>query len=93
MSNVNETLEKRGEVYGNFTRGINLEAIVMDTIKGRYYSEHGTDMNEWDIVAISKIVMKLSRLAVSPEHVDSWHDIAGYATLVEQHLTKENTNA
>ena len=92
MSNINETLELRGEVYGNFSQGISLEAIIMDHIKGRFYSQHNDVMPEWYATAISKIVMKLSRLAVSPNHIDSWHDIAGYATLVETHL-KENTNA
>lgn len=92
MSNVNQTLEKRGEVYGNFSQGIELEAEILSLIKGRYYAEHADDMPEWNAVAISKIVMKLSRLAVSPNHIDSWHDIAGYAVLIETHL-KENTNA
>lgn len=92
MSNVNQTLEKRGEVYGNFSQGISLEAEILSLIKGRHYAEHETDMDLWYEVAISKIVMKLSRLAVSPKHLDSWHDIAGYAVLVETHL-KENTNA
>lgn len=93
MSNVNETLQKRGEVYGNFSHGIALESEILSLIKGRHYAEVGTDMPEWYAVAISKIVMKLSRLAVSPDHIDSWHDIAGYAVLVEQHLKEENTNA
>jgi hypothetical protein len=92
MSNVNETLDKRGEVYGKFSHGITLEAEILSLIKGRHYAEHGTDMDIWYEVAISKIVMKISRLAVSPKHIDSWHDIAGYAVLVEQTL-KENTNA
>lgn len=92
MSNVNETLEKRGEVYGKFSHGVALEAEILSLIKGRHYAEHGIDMPEWEVVALSKIVMKLSRLAVSPNHIDSWHDIAGYAVLVETHL-KENTNA
>jgi len=92
MSKVNETLQKRGEVYGNFRQGIKLESVIMQNVKGRYYAENGHDMPEWYAVALSKIVMKISRLSVTPDHIDSWHDIAGYAVLVEQHL-KENTNA
>lgn len=38
------------------------------------------------VVAISKIVMKLSRIAVTPDHVDSWADIAGYAQLERDRL-------
>lgn len=92
MSNVNETLEKRGEVYGKFSHGIALEACIMAQIKGRYHDHHGEDMHEWYEIAISKIIMKLARLSVSPGHIDSWHDIAGYAVLVEQYL-KEEENA
>ena len=46
-------------------------------------------MNPINVIYLSKIVMKLSRLAISPDHVDSWTDIAGYARLVEIQLTKE----
>lgn len=90
MSKVNETLVKRGEVYGNFSNGITLESEIMSNIAGRYFVEHNEEMPEWYYIAISKIVMKLSRLSVSPTHIDSWHDIAGYALLVETHLKEEN---
>jgi Domain of unknown function (DUF6378) len=86
MSKVNETLAQRGEIYGEFSQGIALEAEMLSMIAGRYYTEHDCDMPPWLLTAISKIVMKLSRLSVSPAHIDSWHDIAGYATLVETHL-------
>lgn len=40
--------------------------------------------------ALSMIFSKIARiLNGDPDHIDSWHDIAGYATLVEDRLRKE----
>jgi hypothetical protein len=36
--------------------------------------------------ALDMIASKLSRIMCNPNHKDSWHDIAGYATLVEETL-------
>ena len=40
---------------------------------------------DWDVdphdVALAMILVKIVRLANSPEHHDSWADIAGYAAL------------
>lgn len=90
---IEETLLQRGAIYGDYSRGIKLEACIMGLIKEQYQNEADSPMHEEDVVAISKIVMKLSRIAVSPDHIESWHDIAGYAKLQEDHLTKENKNA
>ena len=32
---------------------------------------------------------KMLRLLASPGHIDSWRDLAGYATLVAEHLERE----
>jgi len=44
-------------------------------------------LSELELIFFSKIIMKLSRLSVTPNHIDSWTDIAGYARLIEQHYT------
>jgi len=37
------------------------------------------------------IAHKIARIINGdPNHLDSWHDIAGYATLVEQELKNDN---
>ncbi len=39
-------------------------------------------------VALEMIAHKIARIINgNPSHVDSWHDIAGYATLIEQRLS------
>jgi hypothetical protein len=93
MKTTDQVLEQRGEVYGDFFEGVSLEAVILENIKHRYLRQHGLQMDPVHVIYLSKIAMKLSRLAVSPDHIDSWTDIAGYARLVEIQLTKETKNA
>lgn len=82
MSDTDKLLQERGATYGNFTDGIRLEAEILTLIKQRHYKAHGTEMSEWFVTSLSKLVMKIARLSVSPTHADGWRDISGYATLV-----------
>lgn len=67
----------RNETYGgpvqNFTRG----AAMMRAYMGdrSMYSFTATDY------AAFNVIIKLARVANSPEHRDSWVDMAGYAAL------------
>lgn len=67
----------RNETYGgpvqNFTRG----AAMMRAYMGdrQMYSFSATDY------AAFNVIIKLARVANSPEHRDSWVDMAGYAAL------------
>ena len=88
MKMIDEVLQDRQEVYGDFFEGITCEAQILEIIKGRYFDHYKLPLPPIYYLFFSKIVMKLSRLAVSPDHVDSWTDIAGYARLVELHLNK-----
>lgn len=39
------------------------------------------------------ILHKIARIMNGdPDHIDHWHDIAGYATLIEWILTNDRTN-
>ena len=88
MSNVNETLKERGKVYGDYKGGSEFRANVMELIVDRYAKVNHGGMPAIHMVSVYDIVNKLSRLAVTPYHIDTWHDIAGYATLVEKALRK-----
>lgn len=88
MSNVNETLKERGKVYGDYKGGSEFRANVMELIVDRYAKVNLGGMPAIHMVYVYDIVNKLSRLAVTPYHIDTWHDIAGYATLVEKALRK-----
>jgi hypothetical protein len=93
MSTTDQILEERGQIYGDFYEGINLEAQMLELLKERYRGHYGLEMPPIYAAFMSKILMKLSRLSVTPTHVDSWVDIAGYARLIELHFTKGNNNA
>ena len=76
-----EILEERGKVYGNFKMNLLCRADIMATLNQVAVSKTGRLLSNQDYQAINDIVIKLARLAASPEHKDSWEDIAGYATL------------
>ena len=85
-------LDERGSTYGDFEVGCKLEANVLEMITASYAYHHEEEMRTEHMIYFSKILMKLSRLAVTPDHQDSWDDIAGYATLVSKTL-KGKSNA
>jgi hypothetical protein len=89
MKTTDEVLKERGAIYGDFTDGASLEAAMMNMLCNHHETQTGRTMSALNKVFFSKIIMKLSRLSVTPDHIDSWTDVAGYARLVEQHLTKE----
>ena len=89
MTTTDDVLEQRGAIYGDFFEGVTLEAQILSLIEARYQKQYDDRMSSVYYLYFSKIAMKLSRLSVCPEHIDSWTDIAGYARLVELQLTKE----
>ena len=80
MSGVEDTLVERGKSYGDYRDGtriaMDLFAIVQDSPGFRR-------MNPGQQYAMFMFCAKMARLLNGdPSHKDSWHDIAGYATLV-----------
>jgi len=86
MTNTKELISERRKTYGDFSMGVDLEACIMRSMENAYRVQTGSCMNDTARVGISKIVMKMSRLATSPFHKDTWDDIAGYAQLMSDHF-------
>lgn len=88
MSNDNAIealLEKRQEKYGDAWIVPGEMAKLVDLTKV-------ADMNFLYVFMV--ILSKLVRITSTPSDIDHWKDIAGYATLVFQHLEKlEDANA
>lgn len=80
------TMTGRNAVYGDFTNGLDAEVSVMNALLDLHQQTHGTLMPQLAQQFLQKIVMKLTRVAVSPDHVDSWHDISCYAQLIEDSI-------
>ncbi len=83
---VDETLDARATDYGKFKDG----AALMQGMK-RLLADHAAAHNktfaddQWE--ALEMIVHKIGRIVNgNPDKVDSWIDIAGYATLVADRL-------
>lgn len=83
MNDVEKTLAERGSNYGDYARGVQARAAVMYALKLVYKDHHNEEMPDTAQGMIWDIVNKLCRIAVTPDHLDSWHDIQGYARLAE----------
>lgn len=82
---IKETLQQRGERYGEFkdvaSTTYGLQAILRD-------AKNHAHMSDDQLVALDMICNKMARIVNGdPNYIDNWHDIVGYATLVEQELS------
>lgn len=88
---VDNTLAERGAVYGDYAGGMRFRLAIVGSIKARFEEVNGCEMLEADLMLFNDVIGKLSRLASSPSHIDSWHDLAGYSLLVEKVLKGEES--
>ena len=59
-----------------------------DSLAGRFATSWGL-MKPFQRQALRTICDKLARIANGdPDYIDNWHDLRGYAKLVEDRLTK-----
>nr|WP_314523655.1 DUF6378 domain-containing protein [uncultured Acinetobacter sp.] len=80
---INETLEKRGARYGQFSEVAETTYQLQEVLK----RSQASVMTSSQIIALDMICNKMARIVNGdPNYIDNWHDIAGYATLVEQEL-------
>jgi hypothetical protein len=84
MSAVEQTLTERGTRYGTFMDN----AVIAQHLKGMAIQGGSWDQMKADQrEAIEVIFQKISRILTGdPDYVDNWHDIQGYAKLVEDRL-------
>jgi len=83
-TDVKKTLAARGKRYGDFADHAQITQDLKDVMRATEGWERLTpSMRE----ALEMNAHKIGRiLNGDPEYADSWHDIAGYAVLVEQQL-------
>jgi len=85
----NKTLNDRGLTYGPYREGIVIRESILEVILDGYLNHHGEPMPWIYKQFVWDIANKLSRIAVCPTHMDTWHDISGYAQLIEASLKDE----
>lgn len=83
---VDQTLTERGDRYGKFVDQSSCAQALKNVLRHqlRIRQKHlYPDQQE----ALEMILHKIARIINGdPDYTDSWHDIAGYAKLVEDRL-------
>lgn len=85
MPDIDATLAERDTRYGDFTE----HARITQDIKRCYYeSRNWQQLPDHMKEALDMVAHKIGRiLNGDPTYADSWHDIVGYAKLVEDRLS------
>lgn len=87
MSNVDKTLEERGERYGSYVDVSNLTLELFTALCTAM--KNSDDFKAYHIEALHMICNKMARVVCGdPMYADNWHDIGGYAKLVENEISK-----
>ena len=83
-NNIEQTLEERGSRYGVYKHQAAISQNLKHIMRAQSnYHVMDPDMQE----SLDLIANKIGRiLNGDPHYHDSWHDIAGYATLVADRL-------
>lgn len=80
---VEQTLAERQNTHGEFTTNAECAQHLKRTCKA-YCTRQ---LLPYQQEAIDNICQKMARILTgNPNHIDNWHDIAGYATLAEKEL-------
>ena len=84
MFDVQATLAERGKRYGEFRDHAQITQGIKFAMQRVGNWDHLSDMHR---EALEMIAHKIGRiLNGDPDYADSWHDIAGYAQLVENEI-------
>jgi len=91
MSKIEATLEERSKTHGSFEKNAEVVQHFKNWAKvAPKYNALSDSAKE----ALDNILQKIGRILTGdPTHIDSWHDIAGYATLERDILISKQTVA
>ena len=86
IETVRQTLNQRQEQYGSFEDVAMITEQMVDVMRKGYYENLAYNQK----MALYMICSKMARIVNgNPNQKDSWHDIAGYATLIDSELVSE----
>jgi hypothetical protein len=80
---IEKTLKQRQKTYGEFATHAKISQDLKNVMR-----EHGLyELDADQIEALEMVAHKIARiLNGNPNYFDSWHDVAGYSTLVADRL-------
>lgn len=95
-NSVEATLAQRGTRYGDFSDHARLCQRIKTTMMthtNKDSSRGWTRLSDVQRQALDVIADKIARILTGdPDYDDNWHDIQGYAKLVEDRLPKKETD-
>lgn len=82
---VLDTLTQRGTRYGDFTDNASISQEIKDIVEKSPGWRRATKVQR---EGLTMIIQKIARICNGdPAYADNWHDIQGYAKLVEDRLS------
>lgn len=88
MSEINQTLSERGNRYGEFSEHAKITQRLKRVMQA---CPKWQDLSDSQKESLEMIAHKIGRiLNGDPNYTDSWHDIIGYAKLIENQLMEIN---
>lgn len=86
---LDSTLEERGSRYGDFGDIAEMSQKMKEIM--REYAHRRPYFEEPHAEALEMTIHKMARIVCGdPNYLDNWHDIAGYATLMERRIEDQN---
>jgi len=85
---VKDTLKQRGSIYGDYGVVCAARVAIMNILKQHHLNVNEAPMDDKTAMGFSDLVLKLVRGSGKPDYADSFHDLAGYATLLEKESNK-----
>lgn len=84
MNDLQATLDERGSRYGDFAAHAAIAQMLQNTMRN---TPGWKELPPMHAQALTVIADKIARvLNGDPNYPDNWHDIQGYARLVEERL-------
>lgn len=91
MSDINATLAERGARYGEFKDHAVIAQELQDAMRAATgWARLAPDQKQALTVISDKIARMLNG---DPNYIDNWHDMIGYARLVEGRMEKDAVEA
>lgn len=86
MTDLQSTLDERGARYGDFTDHAAIAQDVQDAMRKNPRWGCLTPIQKQALTVIADKIARI--ISGDPDYADNWHDIQGYARLVEERLQK-----
>jgi hypothetical protein len=89
---IQDTIEQRGNKYGKYAFNAELTQELMGLVTN-HAELVGNELSKTHLESIHMIFHKISRMVNGdPWYSDNAHDIAGYATLLEEYINEANSS-